>query len=87
MPPPQFQFGSEGRNIVRASSLFNMDFSILRNFFITERVKLQFRGEFFNATNHTNFAVPGRTLGSPDFGLISSAGPARQIQVGAKLAF
>jgi hypothetical protein len=85
--PPQFQFGNEGRNILRASGLVNMDFSVLRNFSITEGVRLQFRGEFFNALNHTNLAVPGRTFGSPDFGVISGAGPARQIQLGVKLLF
>jgi hypothetical protein len=85
--PPQFQFGNEGRNILRASGLVNVDFSVLRNFSVTERVRLQFRGEFFNALNHTNLAVPGRTFGSPDFGVISGAGPARQIQVGVKLLF
>ncbi len=85
--PPPFQFGNEGRNILRASGLVNMHFSLLRNFSIAERVRLQFRGEFFNALNHTNLAVPGRIFGSPDFGVISGAGPARQIQVGAKLLF
>ena len=87
LQPPLFQFGNEGRNTLRASGLTNLDFSLLRNFSITERVRVQFRGEFFNALNHTNLAVPGRTFGSPDFGIVSSAGPARQIQAGIRLSF
>jgi hypothetical protein len=85
--PAIFHFGNEGRNVLRAPGLFTMDFSLRRNFALTERVRLQFRGEFFNALNHTNFSVPGRTFGSADFGVISGAGPARQIQVGARLEF
>ena len=30
---------------------------------------------------------PGRTFGAPDFGIVSSSGPARQIQLGARLSF
>ncbi len=85
--PAIFRFGNEGRNILRAPSLFTMDFSLRRNFNFSERICLQLRGEFFNALNHTNFSVPGRTFGSADFGFISGAGPARQIQVGARLEF
>ena len=87
LQPQLFQFGNEGRNILRSSGLKNMDFSVLRNFSITERIRLQLRGEFFNALNHTNLAVPGRTFGSPDFGIVNSAGPARQIQAGVRLGF
>jgi hypothetical protein len=64
-----------------------MDFSALREFHVTERIRMQFRGEFFNALNHTNFGLPGHTFGGSGFGVISGAGPARQIQVGARIAF
>ena len=87
LQPPQFQFGNEGRNILRAAGLATVDFSLQRNFPIGDRMRLQFRGEFFNALNHTNFSVPGRTFGAPDFGIVNSSGPARQIQVGARLGF
>jgi hypothetical protein len=45
------------------------------------------RGEFFNAFNHTNLGNPGLTFGSSTFGVISSSGPARQIEIGARFAF
>ena len=52
-----------------------------------ERVRLEFRGEFFNAFNHTNFGLPGLVFGSSTFGVINSAGPARQIELGARVVF
>jgi hypothetical protein len=85
--PAIYTFGNAGRNIVRAPGIFNMDFSVMRNFRFTERVQLQFRGEFFNALNHTNFSPPAGTFGAAGFGTISASGPARQIQVGMRLAF
>ena len=60
---------------------------MLRNFRISERIHAEFRGEFFNALNHTNFGNPGTVFGSPTFGVISSAGPARQIEAGARIVF
>lgn len=85
--PAIFTFGNSGRNIVRAPGLFNMDFSVMRNFRFAERMQLQFRGEFFNALNHTNFSPPAGALGAAGFGTISASGPARQIQVGMRLSF
>ena len=85
--PAPFTFGNGGLGIVRAAGVVNLDFSILREFRMAERFRLQFRGEFFNALNHTNLGLPGHVFGGPGFGVISGSGPARQIQVGARLAF
>ena len=60
---------------------------MLREFRFTERIRMQLRGEFFDALNHTNFALPGHTLNGPGFGLISSARGSRSVQVGARIAF
>jgi len=84
--PFSYTFGNEGVGIIRASGWVNADFSLLRNFAITEHTRLQLRGEFFNAANHTNLNPPRVAFGST-FGVISSAGPARQIQVAARLVF
>ncbi len=59
---------------------------MLVDFVLTERVKMQFRSEFFNAVNHTNFGVPGVTLGS-GFGQIVSAADGRIIQFALKMSF
>ncbi len=64
VPPP----GSEGsgRNLARAPSFWDLDAGLLKNFEITERFKLQFRAEAFNALNHPNFASPlAASTGSP----------------------
>ncbi len=85
--PAIYTFGSSGRNIVRAPGLFNMDFSLIRFFSLSERFKLEVRAESVNALNHTNFSAPGAVFGTAAFGVISSSGPARTNQVGARLAF
>lgn len=55
-----------GRNIFVAPSYWNVDFGIIKTFPITERVKLQFRTEMFNAFNHANFDNPrDASTGSP----------------------
>ncbi|MGH9668200.1 MAG: hypothetical protein ACRD9L_27585, partial [Bryobacteraceae bacterium] len=85
--PAAYTFGNGGVGIVRAPGLVNFDFSLLRNFRVTERVRAELRGEFFNAFNHTNLGNPGQVLGSSSFGVISGSGPARQIEVGARIVF
>ena len=79
--------GRRGTGIVRGPGLIHVDFSVLRNFRITERIHTEFRGEFFNGVNRTNFGNPGTAFGSSGFGVVSSAGPARQIQLGARILF
>jgi hypothetical protein len=85
--PAIYHFGNSGIGILRGPGLVNFDFSLMRDFHFTERVKLQFRGEFFNAFNHTNLNLPAHTFGAAGFGLISSSGAARQIQLGARMTF
>ncbi len=85
--PALYTFGDAGVGIIRGPGLINLDFSVLRTFRVTERVRTEFRGEFFNALNHTNFGNPGSALGAPAFGVISGAGPAREIEVGVRVLF
>ncbi len=55
-----------GRNIFVASSYWNLDMGFIKTFPVTERVKVQFRTEFFNALNHPNFDNPrDASVGSP----------------------
>ena len=88
--PATYKFGNQSPGIVRAPGLVSFDFSVLRDFRITERFRLQIRGESFNAFNHTNLGVPGATLNGSGFGVISSdagSSPARRIQLGARIKF
>jgi hypothetical protein len=57
-----------GRNIFIAPSYWNVDLGIQKNFALTERFRLQFRTEMFNAFNHANFDNPrDASSGSPSF--------------------
>ena len=58
IPPPLGQFGNMGRNLFRDSGFRNFDFSVAKNWHFGERLRAQFRAEFFNILNHPNFANP-----------------------------
>ena len=58
IPPPLGQFGNMGRNTFRDTGFKNFDFSIAKSWHLGERVRAQFRAEFFNIFNHPNFANP-----------------------------
>lgn len=57
-----------GRNIFIAPSYYNLDIGIIKQFSISERFKIDFRTEMFNALNHANFDNPrDASVGSPSF--------------------
>ena len=87
-------YGTLGRNTLIGPPLADLDLSIEKTFAVRENLHLQFRAEFFNALNHTNFGLPlNSVFGSSGFylptaGLITSTStPARQIQFGLKALF
>jgi hypothetical protein len=86
-PPPNAPFGNLGRNAFRAPGFEQWDLGVDKSCRITESIKLQFRSEFFNVLNHTNFGPPTVTTTSSAFGTITNALPARQIQFALKLLF
>jgi hypothetical protein len=86
-PSPNQPFGNLGRNAFRAPGLAQWDLGVNKSFRFTERIALQFRSEFFNVLNHTNFGPPTVTTTSSAFGTITNALPARQIQFALKLLF
>ena len=81
------QFGNEGRNVLRGPGIEDVDFSLFKNFSVTERARLQFRAEFFNLLNHANLGLPENDLQSPAFGQILQAGSPRLLQLAIKLMF
>jgi hypothetical protein len=96
---PAGALGTAGRNIVEGPGTNNIDFSLLKNITFTERQRLQFRSEFFNLFNRTNFDFPerfctitataaaGSTCPSGTFGRLSAARDPRILQFALKYLF
>lgn len=85
---PSQPFGNAGRNSVRGLPVNTLDLGLFKSFALPrEGMKLQFRSEFFNIFNHTNFAGPNTDRASGAFGTIRSTFPARQIQFALKFMF
>jgi hypothetical protein len=81
-------FGNLGRNSLRSDWNKNLDLSLFRQFPITERFRLEFRFEMFNATNTPVWAIPVSSLESPSFGAVThTANIPRQLQFALKLYF
>jgi hypothetical protein len=84
---PNQPFGNLGRNAIYGPMFWQTDAGIHKNFAITERTNLQFRSEFFNVFNRTNFRPPVVNWSSPNFGLFTNTYAPRQIQFALKLSF
>jgi hypothetical protein len=57
--PTALDYGNSGVGIVLGPGQFNWNISILKNTQITEKLRMQFRSDFYNAFNHPQFADPG----------------------------
>jgi len=86
-PPASDPFGNLGRNAFRAPNFEQWDLGVNKNFRIRESIHAQFRSEFFNVLNHTNFGIPNTTTTSSAFGTIRTTYPPRQIQFALKILF
>lgn len=88
-PPVFAPFGSAGRNLARSDRYFNLDLGLHKQFKlpITDDTRIDFRAEFFNIFNRTNFQAANSDITSANFGVINSTFPARQIQLALKLTF
>jgi len=80
-------FGNAGRNLLHAPGRSSLDFSLHREFRVTEKARFQFRAEAFNITNTPPFNAPNAQIGGATAGVISGAGLPRNIQMALKLLF
>ena len=80
-------FGSAAQGVVLSPGLELWDLAAMKNFNLTRGSSLQFRGEFFNAFNHTNFAGVGSNTDFGSYGQVYSAHDPREIQLGGKFYF
>jgi hypothetical protein len=85
--PAAFTFGNAPRNLLRGPGSSITDLSLMKNFGVGGRARLQIRAEMFNVFNRVNYSNPGSTLNAATFGRISGAGSMRQVQLGGKLLF
>jgi hypothetical protein len=86
-PPASNPFGNLGRDAFRGPGFWQLDTGINKSFLVHEGIRVQFRSEFFNLLNKTNFAPPTATTTSSAFGTIRSTYAPRQIQFALKLLF
>jgi hypothetical protein len=84
---PVQQFGTAGRNIAQGPGYADWDFSAFKNIRVAESKDIQFRAEFFNILNHTNFRLPDSDISSPTFNHILASQPPRLIQFALKFLF
>jgi hypothetical protein len=96
---PVGTLGNLGRDTAVGPGLWSLDTAVMKDTRITEALRVQFRAEFFNIFNHTNFSPPpnlgvfilnpnGSASVNPTFGqLTSTATTSRQIQFAVKFLF
>jgi hypothetical protein len=84
---PDTRRGNSGVGIVQGPNLQTWDFSLRKQFRISERFNLRFQADMFNAFNRANFRAPSLVRTTAGFGTITTTGPARNIQFGLKLNF
>jgi hypothetical protein len=90
--PTAGTYGDAGRNVLTGPGLATTDSSLAKNMPLNEKLRLQFRVEFFNLFNRANFGTPNAVVfssasatPSPTAGVISStATTSRQVQFGVK---
>ena len=93
------EFGNFGRDVLTGPFFWDIDFSTIKDTKLSERFTLQFRAEFFNIFNHSNWGLPTAPAAftqapngggniNPVAGQITTiAAPMRQIQFALKLLF
>lgn len=85
--PASYTFGNEKRDDLFGPTYRDVDFNASKNFPLVESTTLQFRAEFFNLFNTTNYSNPNATLNSSSFGTITSSVSGREIQFALKIIF
>ncbi len=81
-------FGTTPRSFLRGPGAATFDLSMMKSFSLNEKMRMQFRTEFFNAFNKPNFSSPFAQANTPArFGRIESAADPRIIQMALKLTF
>jgi hypothetical protein len=89
--PARGAFGNCAPRAFHGPGLQNVDFSVFKQFLITESSRVEFRAEFFNLFNHANFNNPNASYSPTSLGsfgkVFSTVTDPREIQFALKLYF
>ena len=86
--PAAYTYGYETRDDLVGPGYTDVDLSAFKNFPFLESRSVQFRAEFFNLFNHSNYSMPNTSVNNSQFGLITTAaGQGREIQFAVKVNF
>jgi hypothetical protein len=85
--PTPFTFGNAPRSVLRGPNRMTTDLTLEKSIGLPKGTRFDLRVEVYNLFNRENFNIPGTTLGAANFGVISSAQPARIVQIGSRFSF
>ena len=85
--PPAGYFGNAGSGVILGPGLIDFDMALYKDFHITERNVMQFRGELFNIFNHPNFTAISLNYGTPNFGQLTAAADPRIAEFALRYQF
>ncbi len=86
--PTTYPWGNVTRNSERSDAFYQADLGLHKAFPLwNDSSNFDFRAEAFNVLNKVNYLPPNSTFGSSSFGQITTAFPARQLQLAAKIIF
>jgi hypothetical protein len=86
--PPVGQLGNASRVPATGPDFVNTDFSVIKQFALPREMGLNFRAEFFNLFNHTQFGLPVNDVSALGFGSVNSTvNNPRLVQLALKLSF
>lgn len=86
-PKTEARFGNAPYAAIEGPGLAQTDATLSKFFPVTERVRVKVQADAFNILNRTNFDGLNLNVSNTSFGTITSAFPARQLQLGAKILF
>jgi outer membrane receptor protein involved in Fe transport len=85
--PPAFTYGDAGRNIIIGPGTTLVDLGLRKQVRVHKEQALEVRIDAYNAFNSPQLGIPGRVLGTPQFGRITTVGSPREVQLGLRYTF
>ena len=79
--------GNVGRGAFRSIGFWNMDLSLSKRFFMTEKMQVKFDADMMNAFNHTNLSGLETRTDRSNFGAFTGTRGARTVQLSLRFSF